>query len=208
MSIPKSKMLSASKSIMAVASMKRDIQKLDQHQKQVVNVNVNPTPTPQVNVVYPKPYEVDEGIVVVPATSTQPQQPAQQPAQPTVQRDVASADMSTIDELKTIISNNETAVKALIMIIDIMQSNPLVINKLIVAYAQPFKDLVQVLTNAEDVDIQYVEDVGCFASSKYKVVDDIYIIKDGDAQSLKYGYPDVLRLFDRFRISVKMIAIA
>ena len=204
MSIPKSKMLSASKSIMAMASMKRDIQKLDQHQKQVVNVNVNPTPTPQVNVVYPKPYEVDEGIVVVPATSTQPQPPAQ----PTVQRDVASADMSTIDELKTIISNNETAVKALIMIIDIMQSNPLVINKLIVAYAQPFKELVKVLTNAEDVDIQYVEDVGCFASSKYKVVDDIYIIKDGDAQSLKYGYPDVLRLFDRFRISVKMIANA
>ena len=204
MSIPKSKMLSASKSIMAMASMKRDIQKLDQHQKQVVNVNVNPTPTPQVNVVYPKPYEVDEGIVVVPATSTQPQQPAQ----PTVQRDAASADMSTIDELKTIINNNETAVKALIMIIDIMQSNPLVINKLIVAYAQPFKELVKVLTNAEDVDIQYVEDVGCFASSKYKVVDDIYIIKDGDAQSLKYGYPDVLRLFDRFRISVKMIANA
>ena len=208
MSIPHSKMLSASKSIMAMASMKRDIQKLDQHQKQVVNVNVNPTPSPQVNVVYPKPYEVDEGIVVVPATSPQPSpQPSssvQTPAQTVQTRDV---DMSTIDELKTIINNNETAVQALIMIIDIMQSNPLVINKLIVAYAQPFKDLVKVLTSADDVDIQYVEDLGCFASSKYKIVDDIYVIKDNDAQSLKYSYPDVLRLFDRFKISVKMIAI-
>ena len=53
MTLPKSKMLSASKSIMAMASMKRDIQKLDQHQKQVINVNVNqtPEPSPQVNVV-------------------------------------------------------------------------------------------------------------------------------------------------------------
>ena len=206
MSLPTHKMLSASKSIMAMASMKRDVQKLDQHQKQVVNVNVNPPPpAPQVNVVYPKPYEVDEGIVVVPATQTTVQQPTPAPAQQPVQRDV---DMSTIDELKNIINNNETAVKALIMIIDIMQSNPLIVNKLIVAYAQPFKDLVKVLTSAEDVDIQYVEDVGCFASSKYKVVDDIYVIKDGDTQSLKYGYPDVLRLFDRFKISVKMIAIS
>ena len=197
-------MLSASKSIMAMASMKRDVQKLDQHQKQVVNVNVNPPPpTPQVNVVYPKPYEVDEGIVVVPATQTTVQQPTPAPSQQPVQRDV---DMSTIDELKSIISNNETAVKALIMIIDIMQSNPLIVNKLIVACALPFKDLVKVLTNAEDVDIQYVEDVGCFTSSKYKVVDDIYVIKDGDTQSLKYGYPDVLRLFDRFKISVKLIS--
>ena len=207
MTIPTHKMLSASKSIMAMASMKRDIQKLDQHQKQVVNVNVNQTPsTPQVNVVYPKPYEVDEGIVVVPASIPNVQtesKPVQTPVQDIAER---AADQTTIDELKSIINNNETAVKALIMIIDIMQSNPLIVNKLIVAYAQPFKDLVKLLTCADDVDIQYVEDVGCFASNKYKVVDDIYIIKDNDVQSLKYGYPDVLRLFDRFKISVKMIA--
>ena len=218
MSLPKSKMLSASKSIMAVASLKHDMQKLNQHQKQVVNVNVNSTPsTPQVNVVYPKPYEIDEGIVVVPNSSqtvqpiTSPQStPTIQPTIPTPAQDIVQTrdvDMGTIEELKTIINNNETAVKALIMIIDIMQNNPLVINKLIVAYAQQFKDLVQVLTNADDVDVQYIEDVGCFASSKYKLVDDIYVIKDGDAQSLKYSYPDVLRLFDRFKISVKMIAI-
>jgi hypothetical protein len=104
------------------------------------------------------------------------------------------------------LNNSENVAKALIMIIDIMQSNPLIINKLIVPYKQPFIDLVQTLTGADDVDIQFNDDVGCFASSKYKVVDDVYVIKSGDTQSLKYGFPEVLRLFDRFNISTKMIA--
>ena len=188
MSLPKSKMLSASKSIMAIATVKRDSQK--QNQKQVVNVNVNPPPqpqpTPQVNVVYPKPYEVDEGITVVPATETR--------------------DIKQIEELEALLNNSESVAKALIMIIDIMQSNPLIINKLIVSYEQPFKNLVKTLTNADDVDLQFVEDVGCFASKKYKIIDDVYVIKAGETQSLKYGYPEVIRLFDRFNISTKMIA--
>ena len=185
-------MLSASKSIMAIASMKRDVQK--QQQKQVVNVNVQ---QPPITVHYPTPYEIDENITVVPAT------PQPQPQQPQQTRD---ADAKTLDELHEMLNNSENVARALIMIIDIMQSNPLIINKLIVPYKQPFIELVQTLTGADDVDIQFVEDVGCFASTKYKVVDDVYVIKNGDTQSLKYGFPEVLRLFDRFNISTKMIA--
>ena len=214
MSIPKSKMLSASKSIMAIASLKRDVQRTTQQQKQVVNINVQP-PIQPTTVHYPAPYEVEEGITVVPPSvpSSVPQAPPQQPA-PTVERKIDESlnPYAEIGELQSVISNNETAVKALIMIIDIMQSNPLIINKLIVAYAEPFKELIKVLTNADDVDVQYVDDVGCFASSKYNLVEDIYVIKnvngDVQTQSLKYGYPDVLRLFDRFKISVKMIAVS
>ena len=194
MSLPKSKMLSASKSIMAIATVKRDSQK--QNQKQVVNVNVNPPPpTPQVNVVYPKPYEVDEGITVVPATVT---------TQPEAQQQ--TRDIKQIEELEALLNNSESVARALIMIIDIMQSNPLIINKLIVSYEQPFKNLVKTLTNADDVDVQFIEDVGCFAPKKYKIIDDVYVIKAGETQSLKYGYPEVIRLFDRFNISTKMIA--
>lgn len=210
MSLPKSKMLSASKSIMAIASLKRDTQRTTQQQKQVVNINVQP-PIQPTTVHYPAPYEVEEGITVVPPTV--PQAPPQQPSQPVERKiDDSLNPYAEIGELQNVISNSETAVKALIMIIDIMQSNPLIINKLIVAYAEPFKELIKVLTNADDVDIQYVDDVGCFASSKYNLVEDIYVIKNvnGDiqTQSLKYGYPDVLRLFDRFKISVKMIAVS
>ena len=199
MSLPKSKMLSASKSIMAIATVKRDSQK--QNQKQVVNVNVNPPPpTPQVNVVYPKPYEIDEGITVVPATITTQTQPTE------TQPDTQTRDIKQIEELEALLNNSENVARALIMIIDIMQSNPLIINKLIVSYEQPFRNLVQTLTNADDVDVQFVEDVGCFASKKYKIIDDVYVIKAGETQSLKYGYPEVIRLFDRFNISTKMIA--
>ena len=199
MTLPKSKMLSASKSIMALAALKHGVQK--QQQKQVVNVNVQ---QPPITVQYPAPYEIDENITVVPVTPiTQPQQ--QPTAQPTVQTR-SIADTNTLDELLEMLNNSENVAKALIMIIDIMQSNPLIINKLIVPYKQPFIDLVQTLTGADDVDIQFNDDVGCFASSKYKVVDDVYVIKSGDTQSLKYGFPEVLRLFDRFNISTKMIA--
>ena len=187
-------MLSASKSIMAIATVKRDSQK--QNQKQVVNVNFNPPPPqPQVNVVYPKPYEVDEGITVVPATVT---------TQPEAQQQ--TRDIKQIEELEALLNNSESVARALIMIIDIMQSNPLIINKLIVSYEQPFKNLVKTLTNADDVDVQFIEDVGCFAPKKYKIIDDVYVIKAGETQSLKYGYPEVIRLFDRFNISTKMIA--
>ena len=193
MTLPKSKMLSASKSIMAIASLKRDVQR--QQQKQVVNVNVQQQP---ITVHYPVPYEIDENITVVPAT------PQPQPQQP--QQTRSAADTQTLDELREMLNNSENVARALIIIIDIMQSNPLIINKLIVPYKQPFIELVQTLTDADDVDIQFNDDIGCFASSKYKVVDDVYVIKGGDTQSLKYGFPEVLRLFDRFNISTKMIA--
>ena len=209
MSIPKHKMLTASKSIMAVASVKRDVQRSMQHQKQVVNVNIQnasptvayPTESVRPDKVYPKPdkpYEYDEGITVVPPTI--PKEPEKREVQET-------NPYADIDELQFIIKNNETAVRALIMIIDILQSNPLIINKLVVAYDDAFKELIKLLTSADDVDIQYVDEVSCFASSKYKLIDDVYVISGNESISLKYGFPDVMRLFDRFKISTKMIAI-
>jgi hypothetical protein len=193
-------MLSASKSIMALAALKHGVQK--QQQKQVVNVNVQ---QPPITVQYPAPYEIDENITVVPVTPiTQPQPPTQ--PQPTVQTRSVT-DTNTLDELLEMLNNSENVAKALIMIIDIMQSNPLIINKLIVPYKQPFIDLVQTLTGADDVDIQFNEDVSCTASKKYHLIEDIYVVKSGETQSLKYTYPEVLRLFDRFKISSKMIAV-
>jgi hypothetical protein len=109
--------------------------------------------------------------------------------------------------LYNILNNYETVAKALILIIDLIQSNPLKINKYIVPTEKTFRDLICVLTNAEDVDIKRVEEVGCTVShKKYDLIDDIFVIKDGDPKSLKYGYPEVARLFDRFDISLKMIS--
>ena len=43
--------------------------------------------------------------------------------------------------------------------------------------------------------------------STVKLIDDDYVISGNESISLKYGFPDVMRLFDRFKISTKMIAI-
>ena len=225
MSIPHSKLLqktkakplSASKSIMAMASIQRDIRRsrLTNEQSQTVNINLShPTMTrdiqPQLtphDVQYPTPYEVAEGITVVPPTTNIPQDTKSSTTPSSTQvPDTSSDAYAELGELYKMLNNSENVAKALILIIDLIQSNPLLINKFIIPTYETFRELVCILTESDDVDIQFSDDVGCTVSKKYNVVEDIYVIKDGETQSLKYTYPEVLRLFDRFKISCKFIA--
>ena len=220
MSIPHSKILnsrkastlSASKSIMAMAKLQSGINhnKFSNEQSQTVNINLQPPQTAPVtrgastrDVQYPTPYEIEEGITVVPPTI-----PAAPPTttEDTKQRDIDTA-YAELGELHRLLNNSENVAKALILIIDLMMSNPLMINKLIVPTYESFRELICTLTCSDDVDIQYNEDVSCTVSKKYHLIEDIYVVKDGETQSLKYTYPEVLRLFDRFKISSKMIAV-
>ena len=212
MSIPHSKILnsrkastlSASKSIMAMAKLQSGINhnKFSNEQSQTVNINLQPPQTAPVtrDVQYPTPYEIEEGITVVPPTPT----PAA--TEDTKQRDIDTA-YAELGELHRLLNNSENVAKALILIIDLMMSNPLMVNKLIVPTYESFRELICTLTCSDDVDIQYNEDVSCTVSKKYHLIEDIYVVKDGETQSLKYTYPEVLRLFDRFKISSKMIAV-
>ena len=112
-----------------------------------------------------------------------------------------------LDNLHTIVNNYETVAKALILIIELLQSNPLKLNKIIVPTEPAFKELIMVLTNADDVEIRYSEDIACgISSKKYRVIEDIIVIKSQEPKSLKYSHPDIIRLFDRFNISIRMIA--
>ena len=226
MSIPHSKLLqktkakplSASKSIMAMASIQRDIRRsrLTNEQSQTVNINlshptmtrdIQPQLTPQ-DVQYPTPYEVSEGITVVPPTTNIPQDTKSSTTPSSTQVQDASSDAyAELGELYKMLNNSENVAKALILIIDLIQSNPLLINKFIIPTYETFRELVCILTESDDVDIQFSDDVGCTVSKKYNVVEDIYVIKDGETQSLRYTYPEVLRLFDRFKISCKFIAV-
>ena len=226
MSIPHSKLLqkttskplSASKSIMAMASIQRDIRRsrLTNEQSQTVNINlshptmtrdIQPQLTPQ-DVQYPTPYEVSEGITVVPPTTNIPQDTKSSTIPSSTQvSDPASDAYAELGELYKMLNNSENVAKALILIIDLIQSNPLLINKFIIPTYETFRELVCILTESDDVDIQFSDDVGCTVSKKYNVVEDIYVIKDGETQSLRYTYPEVLRLFDRFKISCKFIAV-
>ena len=225
MSLPKSKMLSASRAIMAIANKSRESREITHKsiQNQTVNINLqrteNPNPTP-ITASYPPIPDmhpaIDPGILNPSANGVCPTFPS---VAPIVERSVSiepetpvqnTTNTNYADELNTLynmVNNYETVAQALILIIDLIQSNPLRINKYIVPNEKTFRDLICVLTNAEDVDIKRVEEVGCTLSSKkYDLIDDIFVITDGDPKSLKYGYPEVARLFDRFNISLKMIS--
>jgi hypothetical protein len=135
--------------------------------------------------------------------------PAPTPAPVTVST-VPEPETDYYEELETLhamVSNYETVSKALILIIELYMSNPLVINKIIVPTEDVFSELIKVLTGADDIEVRYTEEVGCtLGSKKYKLVEDIIVIKNTESKSLKYSHPDVIRLFDRFNISVKMLS--
>ena len=212
MSVPKSKMLSASRAIMAIANKTRESREITHKsiQNQTVNINLQRTENPSVLTAN---YSTVPEIKPVVQTTTESSIPAvverSVSIEPSAQVQNPTTTVSYTDELNSLynmVNNYETVAQALILIIDIMQSNPLMINKFIVPKESYFRDLICVLTHAEDVDIKRVEEVGCTLSSKkYDLIDDIFVIKDGEPKSLKYAYPEVARLFDRFNISIKMI---
>ena len=220
-------MLSASRAIMAIANRTRETREISNKtvQNQTINITLprnSETAIQQPPIVsYPPIPDTipisDPGIADPSATYRCPMFPSVAPVaersvsiEPETPVQNSTNNHATTNEdlinLYNILNNYETVAKALILIIDLIQSNPLKINKYIVPTEKTFRDLICVLTNAEDVDIKRVEEVGCTVSSKkYDLIDDIFVIKDGDPKSLKYGYPEVARLFDRFDISLKMI---
>ena len=212
MSVPKSKMLSASRAIMAIANKTRESREITHKsiQNQTVNINLQRTENPSVLTAnYSTVPEIQPLVQAKTETSIPAVVERSVSIEPSAQVQNPTTTVSYTDELNSLynmVNNYETVAQALILIIDIMQSNPLMINKFIVPKESYFRDLICVLTHAEDVDIKRVEEVGCTLSSKkYDLIDDIFVIKDGETKSLKYAYPEVARLFDRFNISIKMI---
>ena len=229
MSLPKSKMISASKAIMALAAKGKyhvdDSCRAIQNQTVTVNVQQHPTVTanttpasaitnigttpktidrkPDVEPINEEPVIVERDIVL------EPEPTIGTTIEPTVD-DIGTTSKDfyeELDNLHTIVNNYETVAKALILIIELLQSNPLKLNKIIVPTEPAFKELILVLTGAEDVEIRYSEDIACGITSKeYRVIEDIIVIKHQEPKSLKYSYPDIIRLFDKFNISIKMIA--
>ena len=223
MSLPKSKMISASKAIMALAAKGKyhvdDSCRAIQNQTVTVNVQQHPTVTatsspasvitntnPRTPIQEPQPSSFQETTVDEPIVTER--DIVLEPEQPDAVSDIATKDFyEELDNLHTIVNNYETVAKALILIIELLQSNPLKLNKIIVPTEPAFKELILVLTSADDVELRYSEDIACgISSKKYKVIEDIIVIKNQEPKSLKYSHPDIIRLFDRFNISIRMIA--
>ena len=182
MSVPKSNVLSCSRSFLA----KTDLGYCSAKQSQNVNVVVSPqmchydAPTST-----PNPYDTPE----------------------VKERSIDTAN-DTLNNMEAIIKNKDYLIQALVLCVDILQNNPLIINKYVIAEERELALLVKYLTSADEVTIlkDDHECKGCLGKGdKYDVVNRIMVKKDGEIYNLKYSYPDVVQFLFERRFSTKFI---
>ncbi len=204
MSVPKSKILNSGKSrsinvskgIMAMAKVKRDTNNCETTNNQNVNINIKATPDGESLIVN------KDGVTTV--VDSDDVIKVSYAAPDVVDRDALSDVTHVAENTGFDIAIN----KALSLIIDLLESNPLIVNKYIVPMESTFIELIQALTLADSVTIQYEDiDVSCcgFSANVYSLVDKIYITKNDETASLLYNYPDVIQLLDEHKISYQWI---
>ena len=223
MTVPKSKVLSVSKGLMALADFKH----CSPDVKQSVIVNVSSTKNEKesgVNtdtscpqgfartekalcaadeVLDVKSRDVEdlEGITIV-----QPSIPKE--GEVKYDNPYANINSGTVETLRALVTEKENVAKALSIMLDLVENNPLIINKLIIARSDVLAELIKLLASADEVKISYLldSDVGCSCgSAKFIPVDKIYVVRNGETKILKYAYPDVIQILDQHRISYKMV---
>jgi hypothetical protein len=96
--------------------------------------------------------------------------------------------------------------KVLRLIIDILHSNPLIVNKYIIADDQLLVEIIRLLCNADDVQLD-ADDLGegCITRNRYRKVNSIYVVIDGKTQNLKYDFPAVMKTLKDLHISTKYV---
>ena len=92
------------------------------------------------------------------------------------------------------------------LIIDIQHSNPLIVNKYIIADDATLVKLVSLLCNATEVHID-AEDVecGCTTKNTYRKVHAIFVVVNGETKNLKYDFSDVMYTLKELHISTKFV---
>ena len=207
MSLPKSRILSNSKGFTASAELHNN----SPEQNTVVNVNVQTPPPPTTNDV-PEP---ERGTML--QAQSAPSSPEPQPINdynpyaevtypPAQTRGVEEAKES-VDNVQALIHSKDNLINAYSLMLDIVENNPLIVNKYVVADIDSLTLLISYLTEADQVEIQESLDVDCtcFGHPKYVAVDKIYITKNGDTQNFKYQYPNANKVLDDHHISVKFV---
>ena len=92
------------------------------------------------------------------------------------------------------------------LIIDIQHSNPLIVNKYIIADDATLIKLVSLLCNATEVHID-ADDIecGCTAKNTYRKVHAIFVVVNGETKNLKYDFADVMYTLKELHISTKFV---
>ena len=166
------------------------------------NVKVNVKPNVNVNVGTPPtaPTTAPEGMLSVASNAYDvnyaPQEPGTVCYPPKEEHIYSEAEYNKL--------KNENEV--LKTIIDIQRNNPIIYNGYILADDIKLMKFIQLLTLADDVQID-VEDLGqgCLTKKTYRKIHAIYVIKDGETKNLKYDYPRVTKELSDLGISTKFV---
>ena len=121
---------------------------------------------------------------------------------PTISPEVAMNVVSAGDE----IADLKRQIEVLKIIIEIQQSNPMVVNKYIIADDELLERMIMLLANAEAVQID-AEDVGtgCITRHVYRKIESIYVTVGGETKNLKYDFPSVMKTLKDLHISTKFV---
>ena len=203
MSVPKSKVLSVSKGLIGLNSMKTGCPTT--HQNVVVNVN-----TTHKAVIDGE--ELSDVVVVDPLPNNDVKQSAKIKCESSnvsqmKTREIASEENINADyeQLLKLLKTKDAITQALSIMLNLVEHNPLIVNKYIISPKDILINLIQLLTEADKVEIIMNIDVdcGCSANNKYSVIDKIYVTKDGSTSILKYNYAEALQILETHRISTK-----
>ena len=211
MSVPKSKVLSVSKGIMALTNLTHGSPEVKQ------NVIVKNYVTPVVKEEKKTRNAVIDGVedpnvVIVEPTANKDEKVSYENPYVSIPEE---RDLTTIEDIRNAykqlnetIKEKENIAKALTIMLNLVENNPLIINKLIIAPADVLTELIKLLTSSDEVKFNYLfdADVGCTCGvNKYVAIDKIYVIKNGETKIMKYDYPDAIQLLDQHRISYKFV---
>ena len=211
MSVPKSKVLSVSKGIMALTNLTHGSPEVKQ------NVIVKNYVTPVVKEEKKTRNAVIDGVedpnvVIVEPTMNKDEKVSYENPYVNIPEE---RDLTTIEDIRNAykqlnetIKEKENIAKALTIMLNLVENNPLIVNKLIIAPADVLTELIKLLTSSEEVKFNYLfdADVGCTCGvNKYVAIDKIYVIKNGETKIMKYDYPDAIQLLDQHRISYKFV---
>ena len=112
-------------------------------------------------------------------------------------------------KLEELLKYKENVIEALTSLLSIIEANPLIINKCIIAKLEDLAQLIKLLTEADNVQINTDNDVACscFKDLDFVHVDKIYVVKNNETLNFKYSFPDANKILHDHHVSVKLVRV-
>ena len=211
MSVPKSKVLSVSKGLIGLNEMRTGCP--TNHQNVVVNVHNDLNTTPKsVRKAVIDGEELSDVVVIDPLPNNDVKQEAKIKCESSNVSQIKTREIANeidikedYEQLLKVVKTKDAITQALSIMLNLIEHNPLIVNKYIISPKDILINLIQLLTEADKVEIIMNVDVdcGCSSNNKYSIIDKIYVSKDGSTSILKYGFAECLQVLETHRISTK-----